>query len=171
LNGKGKAKLINFVRQKDRMRSSLLFLLFFLFQVTVLSGQADPGGTRGDLLQILREEGPGEQVTLQMDSLLVANYYKLITRNMSSTGVPGYRIRIFSESGVGAKQEQQKVRARFLSLFPGLDAYNRYDEPYFKVYVGDCRTQSEALKMLDMIKDDFPNSIIREDYINIKSSD
>jgi len=106
-----------------------------------------------------------------MDSLLVANYYKLITRNMSSTGVPGYRIRIFSESGVGAKQEQQKVRARFLSLFPGLDAYNRYDEPYFKVYVGDCRTKSEALKMLDMIKDDFPNSIIREDYINIKSSD
>lgn len=85
--------------------------------------------------------------------------------------MPGYRLRIFSESGVGAKQEQQKVRAKFLSLYPGLDAYNRYDEPYFKVYVGDCRTKSEALKLKDMIERNFPNSFVMPSEINLKSGD
>jgi len=96
---------------------------------------------------------------------MVSNYNKLIAKNMQSSGIPGYRIRIYSESGLGAKKEQQQVRARFLSLYPGLDAYNRYDEPFFKVYVGDCRTISDALKLQDKIRKAFPNSIIREDYI------
>ena len=63
------------------------------------------------------------------------------------------------------------MRVRFLSLYRGLDAYNRYDEPYFKIFVGDCRTRSEALKLNDMIKKDFPNSFIREDFINLKGAE
>jgi hypothetical protein len=153
------------------MRRSLSFLLFFIFSVTVLYAQEGTGGIRDDLLKTLEEEGPAEQVTLEMDSLLVSNYYKLISRNMQSTGVPGYRLRIFSESGLGAKQEQQKVRARFLSLYPGYDAYNWYDEPFFKVYVGDCRTKSEALKLKDKIEKDFPNSFVMPAEINLKSAD
>ena len=68
----------------------------------------------------------------------------------------------------GAKEQQQRVRARFLSYFPDTDAYYRYDEPYFKVYIGDCRTRSEALKLYDQVKKKFPNPILREDYINIQ---
>jgi len=153
------------------MKHSILILLFCFFSATVLRAQSGQPGNHGDLLTTLQREGPGDQVNIEMDSLLVANYNKLITRNMQSTGVPGYRLRIFSESGVGAKQEQQKVRARFLSLYPGLDAYNRYDEPYFKVYVGDCRTKSEALKLKDMIARNFPNSFIMPSEINLKSGD
>jgi hypothetical protein len=119
----------------------------------------------------LLEDGSGGRLNLELDSLVESNYNKLISSNMRSSGIPGYRIRIYSESGVGAKNEQQQVRARFLSLYPGLDAYNQYDEPYFKIYVGDCRTKSEALKLQDRIEKDFPNSIIREDYINLKDVD
>jgi hypothetical protein len=126
---------------------------------------------QGDILRELLEEGPRDRVNIEVDSLLMANYDKLIARNMKSSGVPGYRIRIYSESGIGAKKEQQQVRARFLSLYPGLDAYNRYDEPYFKIFVGDCRTRSEALQLLDRIEKNFPNSFIREDYINLKHDD
>ena len=153
------------------MARSLLFFLFFSFSATVIVAQTGRNSSRADLLKTLQEQGPGDQVTLEMDSLLVSNYNKLIARSMSSSGVPGYRIRIYSESGIEAKKEQQKVRARFLSLYPGLDAYNRYEEPFFKIYVGDCRTKSEALKLYDMIKKDFPNPIIKEDYINPKSAD
>lgn len=155
----------------NRMKHSVLILLFCSFSVAGLKAQDIQSSNHDDLLKTLEREGPGDQVHLEMDSLLVANYNKLITRNMQSTGVPGYRLRIFSESGVGAKQEQQKVRARFLSLYPGLDAYNRYDEPYFKVYVGDCRTKSEALKLKDMIERNFPNSFVMPSEINLKSGD
>jgi len=153
------------------MARSLLFLLFFCFSATYTFAQTGQNSTQSDLLKTLQEQGPGDQVTIEMDSLLVSNYNKLIARSMNSSGVPGYRIRIYSESGIEAKKEQQKVRARFLSLYPGLDAYNRYEEPFFKIYVGDCRTKSEALKLYDMIKKDFPNPIIKEDYINPKSAD
>ena len=133
--------------------------------------QGGQSSGQGDLLKTLQEEDSGDQFSLEADSLLVSNYTKMIAKNMRSSGIPGYRIRIYSESGIGAKKEQQQVRARFLSLFPGLDAYNRYDEPFFKVYVGDCRTKSEALKLNDIIKRDFPNPIIVPDFINLKPVD
>lgn len=163
--------MINFVPQNNRMTRSFLFFLCLTLSLNLVMGQQGQRGSSVDLLNKLQEQGPGDQVTLELDSLILDNYNKLIAQNMKSSGVPGYRIRIYSGSGVGAKEEQQKVRARFLSLYRGLDAYNRYDEPYFKVYVGDCRTRSEALKLLDRIKRDFPNSIIREDYINLKNED
>jgi hypothetical protein len=133
--------------------------------------QPGPKGSGEDLFKSLLESGYDNTVSVEVDSLLVANYYKLLTRNKKTSGIPGYRIRIYSESGVGAKEEQQRQKARFLTLYPDIDAYYRYDEPYFKVYVGDCRTRSEALKLLDRIKREFPNPIIREDYIVLKSAD
>jgi len=133
--------------------------------------QGGQTGTQQDVLKTLQEDGSVDRVNIEVDSLLVSNYNKLIARNMLSSGISGYRIRIYSESGLGAKKAQQQVRARFLSLYPGLDAYNEYDEPFFKVYVGDCRTRSDALKLQDMIDRNFPNSIIREDFINLKSAD
>ena len=149
-----------------------IFLIFLpVLTLNTLLAQGGPVSGQEDLLKFLQLEGPRDRVDIEVDSLLVANYNKLITRNMQSTGIPGWRIRIFSESGLGAKQAQQQVRARFLSLYPGLDAYNEYDEPFFKVYVGDCRTKSEALKLQDMIRRDFPNSILREDYIQLKHGD
>lgn len=130
-------------------------------------GQSTQGsGNRGDILKVLTEEEGNNQVSMEVDSLLVANYYKLLTQNKKVSGIPGYRIRIYSESGLGAREEQQRMRARFLSYHPGIDAYNKYDEPFFKVYVGDCRTKSEALILYDEIKDNFPNPIIVPDYIN-----
>ena len=133
--------------------------------------QGGQTGTQEDVLKVLMAGGSGDRGSLELDSLLAPNYHKLISKNMKSSGVAGYRIRIYSESGIGAKKEQQQVRARFLSLYPGLDAYNRYDEPFFKVYVGDCRTKSDALKLNDIIKKNFPNPIIVPDFINLKPAD
>lgn len=147
------------------MRTYLLLFICFIFTGTVLQAQS---GSHADLLERLQDEGESDRVRIEADSLLVANYYKLLVKNSKVTGVPGYRIRIYSESGLGAKEEQQRVRAKFLSLYPDTDAYYRYDEPDFKVYVGDCRTRSEALKLYDRIKKNFPNLFLREDYINIQ---
>ena len=153
------------------MKRSFLFLIPFIFTVSLVMAQGGQSDTQRDVLQTLQEEGSGDRISLEVDSLLVSNYNKLIAKNMKSSGIHGYRIRIYSESGIGAKKEQQQVRARFLSLYPGLDAYNRYDEPFFKIYVGDCRTRSEALKLQDMVRKNFPGPIVVDDFINLKSVD
>ncbi len=147
------------------MKFFLLFISIFLLAGAFAWGQP---GSGEDLLKSLKRGGSQNHISIRTDSLLDVNYYKLLSSNSNITGVPGFRIRIYSESGIGAKEEQQRVRASFLSNFPEIDAYYDYDEPYFKVYVGDCRTRSEALKLYDLIKKKFPNPILVEDYINIK---
>jgi hypothetical protein len=150
------------------MERHLLFIVTLLMTAALLSGQSDRSGPSADIFQKLQNGGENGHVYIKADSLLVANYYKLLHQNRSVTGVPGHRIRIYSGSGLGAKEEQQRVRARFLSLYPNIDAYHRYDEPYFKVYVGDCRTMSEAIRLKDAIMDDFPNAFIVTDQINLQ---
>lgn len=149
----------------------LLFMGFLTLTTCLLMAQPQQPSSSGDLLkQLLQAEANGE-IYLEADSLLLANYYKLLEKNKEVTGVPGWRIRIFSDSGLGAKEEQQRVRARFLSLYPDIDAYHVYDEPYFKVYVGDCRTESEAIRLYDRIKKDFPDLLQVQDYINLNDKD
>lgn len=143
-----------------------------LFSVVLVHGQqAQKPGSGGDILAHLQQDETVDQMHIWLDSLLEENYYKFMVMNKKESGIPGFRIRIYSESGLGAKEEQQKVRARFLSLHPEIDAYYRYDEPFFKVYVGDCRTKSEVIKLMDAVKKNFPNSIWVSDYINLKSSE
>ncbi len=154
------------------MTRNIFFIVGFLASGLLVRGQSEQNSyTSGDILEQLRDEAVGDQVTIQVDSLLVANYYKFMVRNKKNSGVRGYRIRIYSESGLGAKEQQQRVRAKFLSYFPKIDAYYRYDEPFFKVYVGECRTKSEAIELDEQIRKYFPNPIIVPDFINIKSID
>ena len=161
--------MINFVPHMSRTIRHLLFLGIFLTTMNLVAAQSGPSSAGTDILGMLLRQGTGGQMHLEVDSLLVANYYKLIEKNRKEvSGVPGYRIRIFSESGLGAKEQQQRIRARFLSLYPDIDAYYRYDDPYFKVYVGDCRTKSGAIKLYDRIVGNFANLIIVPDYINVK---
>lgn len=153
------------------MKRLLLFVGFFILVSGLLMAQSQRSVSSGDLLRQLQQAEADGDFHMETDSMLVANYYKLLEKNKEVKGVPGWRIRIFSDSGLGAKEEQQRVRARFLSLFPDIDAYHVYDEPYFKVYVGDCRTESEATRLYDRIKKDFPDLLMVSDYINLKDKD
>jgi hypothetical protein len=154
------------------MIRTLFLIVCLTFTGILIHGQSGRNRSSGaDILKNLQDHEVSDQLNIEVDSLLVANYYKLAASNSMVKGVPGYRIRIYSESGLGAKEEQQRVRAKFISLYPGIDAYHAYDEPFFKVYVGDCRTKSEAVKLYDKVKRNFPYPFIVEDYINLKSSD
>jgi hypothetical protein len=147
------------------MKFSILFFSCFILAGSLAWGQP---GSGDDLLKRLSGDSDHDQVQIQSDSLLDVNYYKLMAVNSKVRGVPGYRIRIFSESGIRAREQLQHERVRFHTCFPEIDTYDNYDGVYFKLYVGDCRTRSEALKLYDLIEDEFPNPIIREDYIKIK---
>lgn len=91
--------------------------------------------------------------------------------NKEREGMQGYRIRIFSESGQGARNRATTVRANFFNKYPEIETYLDYDPPNFKVYVGDFRNRSEALKMLRKISRDYPYSFIVSDRINFPPLD
>ncbi|HBF87888.1 MAG TPA: hypothetical protein DDX39_04520 [Bacteroidales bacterium] len=80
-------------------------------------------------------------------------------------GFPGYRIRIFSDLGYEARKNAENTRSFFMKQHPDIPNYLLYDDPNFKVVVGDFRTKSEALKFLKLIEIEYPNAFIIKDLI------
>ena len=50
-------------------------------------------------------------------------------------------------------------------MYPGVAVYRTYTNPYFKVTVGDCRTKSEAMKLLSRIKRNFSSAFVVKENI------
>ena len=50
-------------------------------------------------------------------------------------------------------------------MYPDVAVYRTYTNPYFKVTVGDCRTKSEAMKLLSRIKGNFSSAFVVKENI------
>ncbi len=151
------------------MRAYTLLSILSIFYSTCVSGQSySYSGDAMDAYNRLKQKELTGEVIITMDSLVLNNYNKHLVYNGKHRGVEGYRIRIFSDNGYGAKEKQLRVRANFLSLYPEIKTYSRYEGSYYKIYVGDFRTKRDALKILNMIKKKFPDGFIVEDTIEIE---
>ena len=78
----------------------------------------------------------------------------------------GYRVRIFFDNKQNSRAASEAAMNRFKSLHPGIPAYRSYESPYFKVTVGDFRTKSEAMQMMQRLKGDFPSAFVVKENIN-----
>ncbi len=92
--------------------------------------------------------------------------YNHIEQNKRKEGVPGFRIRIFSDLGNLARVNSQDAKAKFFGLFPEIPIHREYVSPYYRVVVGDYRTKIDALKDFKRVKRYFPSAFIVPDKIN-----
>ena len=88
-----------------------------------------------------------------------------IAQRQKVNGVKGFRVCIYYNSGQTANKGADQERAKFISRYEDVPSYKRFESPFFKVYVGDFRTKSEALRFLEKIEYDYPNAFIREDIV------
>lgn len=72
----------------------------------------------------------------------------------------GYRIRIFFDNKQDARNASLESEMRFCRLFPGYNTYRTFQNPFFKVTVGDFRTKVDAQKALQKIVKVFPSAFI-----------
>lgn len=149
------------------MRIITVFIFAALFSVETVAQSASTEVNATDALERLQQREMNGQGMISMDNLILEHYRKHLVYNSKNRGIEGYRIRIFSDNGHGAKDEQKRVRARFLSLHPEIATYNRYEGSYYKIYVGDYRTKRDALRTLDLIQREFSDAFIVEDKIII----
>lgn len=82
--------------------------------------------------------------------------------------IPGFRIQIASLSGTNSREEAFRKKEQFNQTFPEVEAYVMFDEPNFKVKVGDFITRLEAYSFLQKIKVIFPGSIIKDNIYPIR---
>ncbi|MCB9364728.1 MAG: SPOR domain-containing protein [Flavobacteriales bacterium] len=90
---------------------------------------------------------------------------KIVDTHKKSFKEEGFRIQIFSEN---KKQPARDAKAKYISLKHSPKAHEVYQQPYFKIRVGDFRTKLEALKFQKEISPHFPNCFIVKDEIDIE---
>lgn len=137
-----------------------LFVLFFFsgFCQAQISGKISDlfpeGRDRSGRLAIIQDPG--------IDSIIFRHI--LYNRN---NGPEGFRIQIYSSSARNAREESARIRALFISSFPDIPSYFKFDAPgYYKIRVGDFRTRTEGTKYLMMIRKEFSNAHFVPDIIN-----
>lgn len=111
-----------------------------------------------DNIPLYNEEGT---VEMHQDSRLA---YLIEQYNKDKTYI-GYRIQVFS--GKQREAAQQK-REEFLETHPNIAAHLLYQQPNFKLRVGDFTTRLEALRFFDNIKSEFPSAFVIKDEIIIQ---
>ena len=86
----------------------------------------------------------------------------------SSFKLKGYRIQIHSGN---KRQPAKQARAKFMKLHNEIATHETYQQPNYKIRVGDFKSKIEALKFLKEITSDFPNSFIVSDNISFRDED
>lgn len=123
------------------------------------------------IFNILSGSGPnGEKVSIHQSQYITDAMKKHIVSNPART-FQGYRVRIFFDNNKTARNESENTVTRFLSMYHGIPAYRSYQNPFFKVTVGDFRTKSEAMELLNRIKGSFPSAFVVKENINYPSAD
>jgi len=80
-------------------------------------------------------------------------------------GYHGFRIQIFFDSGNNSKGKALSVKSEFTKKFSDTEAYLLFQEPNYKIRVGDFRNRIDAHRFLHNIIEDFPNAFIVVDEI------
>jgi len=78
--------------------------------------------------------------------------------------IDGYRIQIYFDAD---RDKVNGAKSRFISKFPKIDTYVRYNAPNYFVKVGDFRTQLEAERIKAEIEAEFPTSFVVKEKINL----
>ncbi len=126
-----------------------------------------------NIFNILPSKGKGAKadVTVHQSQAIQKALSNQIASN-SSRKVSGYRVRIFNDNKQNSRGASEAALNRFKGMYPGVAAYRTYTNPFFKVTVGDFRTKSEAMQLLQQIKGSFPSAFtVKESSINYPPAD
>lgn len=102
------------------------------------------------------------QVRIVGDVAVEQMVEKHIELNNKVKTIPGYRVQIGSFSGTSSKANAFALRDKFVEDYPEVQAYIVFDEPNFKVKVGDFRTRLEAYAFLQQIKEFYKGYIAKD---------
>jgi len=84
--------------------------------------------------------------------------------NVLKRTMPGYRIQIYFGD---QRLQAMEMKSTFQSAHPGTAAYVVYQQPHFKVRVGDFKTRLEATGFLSRMKGEFSQAFIVPDEVKL----
>lgn len=79
----------------------------------------------------------------------------------------GYRVCIFQDNSQSGRAEAVAAKALFEQTYPGERVYMVYENPYFKVMVGNCLTSEEAIILKGRVSATFPKAFPRREELTL----
>jgi hypothetical protein len=146
---------------KEIMKRFFLFLMLLLAGNIIFAQDIFPeqDETEKEQPEILNH------LTVIQDSRLEKMLAWDVQKNAFLDGMEGFRVEIFFSPAADALEKARKKKLEFLSKYPDLPVYIKYDAPNFRVRVGDFRTKNEALKLYKKIKSNYSVAFIVADDI------
>lgn len=139
-----------------------IFNLIVLFCFIYFSGACQD---YVDIFKKVQTKNGDAKVVIRQDSSIMHLVYKYINYCENAKGFPGYRIRIFSDSGNNARERAKNAKSKFDAAHSEYSSYLVYKSPDFEIFVGDFRTKSEALKLLKSISSEYSSAFIVKSLI------
>ncbi|MBU3662381.1 MAG: SPOR domain-containing protein [Bacteroidetes bacterium] len=97
---------------------------------------------------------------ITLDSLV----YKNIQKHKAEQTLDGFRVQLFSSAD---RNSVNALRTKFKTEYPEVPAYLIYQQPYFKLRVGDFRNQIEAQLFYLELQKNYGQLLIVPDKINL----
>lgn len=140
-----------------------------LFILNWIAGLSAFGQHSQDVFKIVESPSKsGGEVDIVQNEKLYQSMNEHIHYQRNQKGIAGFRINIASERN---RKLAEAERARFLRLYPNIEAYLEYVSPSFNVYVGDFRKRSDVYQKFRDVKLDFPKAYIVPMNINFPKLD
>jgi hypothetical protein len=143
------------------MKQSLVVVCLLIVQI--VSAQNDwrlYGSEKDDSSVEVVEEEIVLVDTNQMGSVIILADPKIDSlvslMNEKPPSLKGYRVEIF----FGQRKDAEKVKSEFLKQYQEWPIYVVWQQPNFKVQIGDFMTKLQADKTQQEIKSKYPNSYI-----------
>jgi hypothetical protein len=103
-------------------------------------------------------------ITIKQDVAIQKVIDKHIELNTTIKRVQGWRIQLFSNS---ERNEVMTIKSEFLTQYPSTKTYLTYQQPYFKLRVGDFADKNDAYQFMKEINDKFKGIFLVPDVVNV----
>ena len=142
---------------------------FASFAALLLLAAALPAGaqTLERFKQRLAEPVGGARVTVIEQGDAAPAVARAAARTSSRKTVRGYRVCIFFDNSPNARTEATNAKKQFEELFPETKVYLIYDNPYWRVTVGNCLTAEEAIILKGRVSATFPKAFLKNEELTL----
>ncbi|SDK62583.1 Sporulation related domain-containing protein [Catalinimonas alkaloidigena] len=106
---------------------------------------------------------PTHQINDEVNDLME----KASEKNREIRYAQGYRVQVYTGT---SREEANKAKERVYYDFPNVDVYLSYNQPTFKLKVGDYTDRLDAQKALVRLKEHFPTATIVDERVNLPQS-
>lgn len=112
-------------------------------------------------------ERPGRRATVTVREWGDAAQAIAAAERPALNKVRGWRVGIYFDNSVTAREGMEEAATRFGELFPSVRVYKSYEEPYFKVRVGNCLSLEDATILFERVRPHFPTAIIVQEQLTL----